>query len=332
MLEAPYDVDTFRFNPNNSDMLVAGCASGQILLYDLSLAKQSAAKREKASANGAAADAGSKDETHKGIKHVMASTIENSHKRQVTDVKWLPADREIETKPKNAGHVLATPTTTDGVSQQLVSVAADGLILFWDLRVKKEDKNGGILWTPVWRVQLSSPDGTGELTGLYSCLRSKSNLPPPVVQAPKEGEEEEEEKEAPPPEDESWKSEFTIGTEDGQVVHATWVLPEGENASYLLSSTNAHYGPLVAVQRSPFFEDCILTVGDWSFSIFMSTAAQVCRPVGGGGCLCAMHTHHDACRLESVRVWARASACVCGWVGGCGWVCACMLQEHRRGQ
>ena len=72
--------------------------------------------------------------------------------------------------------VLSTPTTTDGVSQQLLSVAADGLILFWDVRVKKEDKTGSWLstayvsirqhtcvkkedktgswlWTPVWRIQ-----------------------------------------------------------------------------------------------------------------------------------------------------------------------------------
>lgn len=30
VLEAPYDMHTFRFNPHNSDLLAAGCASGQV--------------------------------------------------------------------------------------------------------------------------------------------------------------------------------------------------------------------------------------------------------------------------------------------------------------
>ena len=68
--------------------------------------------------------------------------------------------------------VLSTPTTTDGVSQQLLSVAADGLILFWDVRVKKEDKTGSWLWTPVWRIQLSMPDGSGDVSILLSLLCS----------------------------------------------------------------------------------------------------------------------------------------------------------------
>ena len=32
VLEAPYDMHTFRFNPHNSDLLAAGCASGQVPL------------------------------------------------------------------------------------------------------------------------------------------------------------------------------------------------------------------------------------------------------------------------------------------------------------
>jgi len=89
-------------------------------------------------------------------------------------VQWLSAHGEIETKPKNAGHLLAHTTTADGVSQQLVSVAPDGLILFWDVRVKKEDKNG-LIWTPVWRIQLSNPDG-GDLSGLVLAQRTQPDV------------------------------------------------------------------------------------------------------------------------------------------------------------
>ena len=62
----------------------------QILIYELGTAKERAAKRENASAQGSA-DA-HKDDAHKTIKHVMASTVENSHKRQVSDLRWLPPD------------------------------------------------------------------------------------------------------------------------------------------------------------------------------------------------------------------------------------------------
>jgi hypothetical protein len=185
---------------------------------------------------------------------------------------------EIETKQKNAGHVLSTPTTTDGVSQQIISIAPDGLILFWDLRVKKEDKNGGILWTPVWRVQLASPDGSGELTGLMFTLSTKPEAPAPAVEAPKAQDEEDEKKDkskAAPEENLEWKTEFSLGTEDGQVAHGTWVMPEGENASFITACAKAHYSPVVGVQRSPFFRECLLTVGDWTFSLFLGASQQV---------------------------------------------------------
>ncbi len=103
-----------------------------------------------------------------------SSFTETSHERQVSDVQWLSANGEIETKPKNAGHVLAHPTTTNGVSQQFISVAPDGLILFWDVRIKKEDKNG-LIWTPVWRIQLSNPDG-GDLSGLVLAQRTQPDV------------------------------------------------------------------------------------------------------------------------------------------------------------
>jgi hypothetical protein len=317
VLESPYDIHTFRFNPKNSDTLVAGCASGQILVFDLGPAKERVAKRDKASGggNGAGDGGGGGKDEKMTIKHVLSSSIESSHKRAVADIKWLAADREIETRPKNAGHVLATPTTTDGVSQQLISVAADGLVLFWDLRVKKEDKSGGFLWTPVWRVHLSSPDVGGELCGLQCSLRRQSTLSPPAAKAPAEGEGEgegeEEEDKAPAVEDNEWKSEFAVGTEDGQLVHGTWVLPEEEGALFVKSTVLAHYGPTVAVERSPFFEECVLTVGDWAFSIFMAAAQQ---PVVKS---CFAHTYLTCGRFSPTRpgviLTARADGCLDVW-------------------
>ncbi len=35
----------------------------------------------------------------------------------------------------------------------------------------------------------------------------------------------------------------------------------------------AHTGPVVSVERSPFFDDIILTAGDWQFQIWKEGAA-----------------------------------------------------------
>merc|ERR1719326_560090 len=107
-------------------------------------------------------------------------------------------------------------------------------------------------------------------------LRTKSNVPPPAaLEKPSDtqGEEEQGEdskEEEAAKEDTTWKSSFALGTEDGQLAYCTWVMPEGENASYIESAYKSHYAPLVAVHRSPFFEDCLLTVGDWTFSLFLA--------------------------------------------------------------
>jgi hypothetical protein len=57
-----------------------------------------------------------------------------------------------------------------------------------------------------------------------------------------------------------------------------------------LSTACCHCGPLVAVQRSPFLEDVLLTVGDWTFQVwregdaaplFVSPYAPECYTGGG---------------------------------------------------
>lgn len=246
VLEAPGDIFTFRFNPKDSDLLAAGCASGQVMWWKLGAAKDQAAKREKGASSGAGDDerVSPKDEV-KAIKPYLASTIEGSHKRPVSALSWLPAENEIQPR---TGRIVA-PTTHDGISQQLVTLAPDGMVLFWDLRQKKEDKNGALLWQYIYKINVSSVEGLGELSGCRLCLSPAT-----------EGEE---------------VTHFHLGTEDGELVNGSWLLPEAEeNPSHVISSHAAHYGPVVSVQRSPFFQDTILTVGDWTFNIYKAAAKE----------------------------------------------------------
>jgi hypothetical protein len=74
------------------------------------------------------------------------------------------------------------------------------MLLFWDITVTKPDKNGVLLWTPIFRVMMGCVEGSGDLGGCQLCLSPAE-----------EG-------------DEAYK--FTCGTEDGDLVYATWSLPE----------------------------------------------------------------------------------------------------------
>lgn len=240
VLEAPSDVTCFRFNAKNSDLLAAGCASGQVIYYHLGAAKRAAKGKDANDEedNGTAAA--------KETQHEMASTIEGSHRRAVSSLQWLPAEKEVHARTG----ALVAPTTTDGASQQIVSLAPDGMLLFWDLRITKEDKNGAVLWTPIYRIHMSSLEFSGDLSGTMLCLD-------PAV----EGED---------------ATKFHIGTESGELVEGTWVLPEekDETTTYLTKSNTSHFGAIVSVQRSPFFEDTIMTVGDWTFNLHRAGAAE----------------------------------------------------------
>jgi len=245
VLEAPSDVHSFRFNPKNSDILAAGLASGQVLQYNLGPAKDQAAKKEKGgvAANGSEESMGVKDEVNL-IKHELGSTIEGSHRRAISDLIWLPATKEVYPR---TGHLIQS-TMSDGIPQQFLTVSSDGMLLFWDLRAKKEDKSGVLVWTPIYRILMSSLESAGDLSGNRLSLRTAL-----------EGED---------------ATKFNIGTEDGEVVEGSWILPEEEGASYLRSSYTGHYGPVVSLQRSPFFDDTLLTVGDWTFCLFKSGAKE----------------------------------------------------------
>ena len=56
---------------------------------------------------------------------------------------------------------------------------------------------------------------------------------------------------------------------DGEVAVGEFEKPEDmEHPEYTKKNMNHHYGPVVAIQRSPFFDDTLLTVGDWTFKIW----------------------------------------------------------------
>ena len=245
VLKAPGDIHSFKFNPDNNDLLAAGCANGQVLYWDLKAAKSAMAKKDqKEKAGGGSGEdgvEGSKGED-KTIKAAMMSTIEGSHRRAVAALQWLPPKKEVAPR---TGNITPSPLKE---SKQIITLAADGMLLFWDLTVTKPDKNGALLWTPIYRIMMTSLEGAGDLGGCQLLLALEE-----------EGEE---------------AVKFVAATEDGELVHARWIQPEEEGATFVEKSTVAHYGPVVALERSPFFPDTLMTVGDWSFNVFRSASQE----------------------------------------------------------
>lgn len=65
------------------------------------------------------------------------------------------------------------------------------------------------------------------------------------------------------------KTDFFAGSFDGEIVHADWTRAEGvEHPDHTKSIRTAHAGGVVELARSPFFDDVIVSVGDWTFRIW----------------------------------------------------------------
>lgn len=275
MLQAPQDAYTFRFNPTQPNIIAAGSFSGQIILWDISEAeKQLERKKYKATASSRALKTEHLDDDDGNkkippIKHQAISYIDHSHRRPVSDLAWLPPGIEVN----NRGHIVETE---DPVTHQFVTVAGDGQVLFWDLRYKdpvyrsasrgKSDKLSNksgsteIPFTPVHRVVLNKIDGVGELgirCAVIEGTRPDTGNPSGLTPS----------------------SLFYCTTEDGKMVFADWkptavssnsadTATKSEGLEYVQWTAEDHYRPCVSLQRSPFFRDVLLSVGDSCFNLW----------------------------------------------------------------
>eukprot|EP00199_Chlamydomonas_sp_CCMP681_P000882 CAMPEP_0119110888 /NCGR_PEP_ID=MMETSP1180-20130426/32687_1 /TAXON_ID=3052 ORGANISM="Chlamydomonas cf sp, Strain CCMP681" /NCGR_SAMPLE_ID=MMETSP1180 /ASSEMBLY_ACC=CAM_ASM_000741 /LENGTH=447 /DNA_ID=CAMNT_0007097533 /DNA_START=21 /DNA_END=1364 /DNA_ORIENTATION=- len=177
------------------------------------------------------------------IKCRYTAAVEFSHHTVVTDLQWLPG-LEINGRGK-------VSRAADGARECnfFATTAGDGKVYFWDMRMDRLIKKGrkvddalDIVWKPTHAVHAISLIGM-DLGGTKMCFRP-ADLEHGL---------------------------FFLGSADGELVHADYVRPEGpdgDNPDYVKSITQAHVGPILSIQRSPFFDDIILTVGDWSFQVW----------------------------------------------------------------
>ncbi|KAI8930261.1 WD40-repeat-containing domain protein [Entophlyctis helioformis] len=270
ILEAPEDVHAFRFNPVDPNIVVGGCANGQIVLWDISeyQDKLKSARKTDGEGVGAGSDE-SKDRQVETpvLKYSVVSSIEASHRAAIMDIHWLPQNFELASNGEPLEH-------GDNGHKQLLTASLDGTIAFWDLRFKKDWRSLDLAWRPFLRVPLSALDNTYDYS--LTKVSVRASLLEKTKNADTEGSQRDapssagKEKEKAPPAQKPWTSKFYCATEEGDLIYSDWIAEKTteEKASRVETAFSMHYGPMSDLQRSPFFPDILLSVGGWSFHIW----------------------------------------------------------------
>jgi hypothetical protein len=269
-LESPQEVLSFQFNPSFPNLLLAGVASGQVVLWDLtdkpSLSSGSGDSSAADADFGAEAAAGAGGNQTVYLQPCGTSAVDFSHRRGVTDINWLPPRHTVTPAAKLKCDESVGASWS---AWQCATMACDGYVCFWDLRsarkatyadatrasekerrrdpVDKEAteaveaglKKDEYLWVPICRIALTRLDGSGELSG---CLFEICG-----VQA---------------------GARLYAGTEEGEFAAIDLshiplggaAAPSNEDVGVKLVLP-AHVAQCTALARSPFFKDIYLTVG-----------------------------------------------------------------------
>nr|WAW84845.1 axonemal dynein intermediate chain 3 [Halisarca dujardinii] len=289
-LEAPDDILCFHFNPYKPNFIVGGCSNGQVVMWDIAehedrFQYSKPMKHSDTKGNIAAQALFSTDpklDHAPFVHHCVLSNIESGHHKPINDIQWLAPQIEIDTK---TGDTISKNITEEQPEcQQLVTASVDGMVLFWDLRppppkpgAKPADPNLlphlqlNLTWKPFLKVHLPRTDFPGEFAALQIALREHHNLPlyrepgPDITRRGK--------KKANNADESSPSDTFFVGTEDGEVVYATWALVKDSESGKMIAQRplyhfNWHSGPVTCMERSPFFKDIVLSVGGWSFALW----------------------------------------------------------------
>ncbi len=282
VLKCNQEILCFRSNPTNPSLMIGGCITGQVVLWDIS--SMLAAQQKKGRNNQ---DDDGEDSANVHISPFLTSSIDYSHKKPVSDLFWLPANTQINHRGQ-----LVNEEHLDGQQYQFVTISGDGTVMVWDTRYEKiavdELKHIGrskhvpvekssksdepkYLWGPIFKAPLKRTEGLGELSlNKVSC----SGLLPAKLIASKDSQL------AGDP-----RSHLILGTEEGDVMFVDLcVAPSGGNAAHHEEEEEGkevpsnrefvrwmlpdHSRPSVAIQQSPFFADIVLTVSDWAFHIW----------------------------------------------------------------
>ncbi|XP_051021822.1 dynein axonemal intermediate chain 3 [Acomys russatus] len=340
MLESPDDIFCFEFCPSDPNIIAGGCINGQIVLWDITAhadrienIKAGGSRSKKATLKPMFLLEPDSNKEAMYIRHCAVSSIENGHRKVITDIHWLPDSFEIN----RMGSVFENRS---GINCQLVTCSADCTICFWDIRPqkppstaaapttgtgtgtgtptnntnshqpaaekKKEDTieipfdvpstflHLDLSWKPLTRIKLSKGEtnldhcptklslgedpllckiqGTSsmhvllkdkilnqikilksaEINPFHSLDTGLANILKPI---------------------DDFCTKFFVGTEEGEVIYTDWKMERDSETGRFMAKKpvnlyTVHDGAVHTVQRSPFYNDIILTIGGWNVAIW----------------------------------------------------------------
>ncbi|XP_051480959.1 dynein axonemal intermediate chain 3 isoform X2 [Apus apus] len=305
VLECPGDIYCFQFSPRDPNIIAGGCINGQIVLWDISQHEEKL-QSEKSVADGtkmSAVSTPSLTQVQQSstkpplVRYCAVSSIRYSHKKPVTDMHWLPSYSEDNQKD-------ATSENRAEICMQFVTCSPDCSILFWDVpatklpeqplneKVREEEafckplnlpdtsKQLDLYWKPLIKINLCESDTNTErgpmriivreLLYHYKISEKKQALRKLEVPG----------KDSPYTEIstsssknlkvlENFSTNFFLGTEDGEIIYSDWKTEiHSDSATQVCQKYTISTKTINTLQRSPFFEDIILSVGDQNFAIW----------------------------------------------------------------
>lgn len=182
------------------------------------------------------------------------SHVDKSHRNYVSDIKFVPGGVKVDRKNDNLGK-----------SHHFISCSADGQIMIWDTRTiewktMKETlaKGKRFSWDPLLSITLFRAEG-GEL-GLSRILFDATQKTPTFWGASDEGE---------------------LCFVDWSIRPAPGTETDARQIEYIqrMYESERNSRPVLALERSPFYEDLLLTVHDFHFAIWKITMNDRDEPI-----------------------------------------------------
>lgn len=252
VLESPFECSQIKYNPHRPHFIVGGLNTGQVVLWDTEK-REDRLEAERLN-HHVGEDSGNKDAKElPPLQPIDLSSIDGSHNRPVQQLAWLPQGMEFTAK----GDV--TYTASKEVNQ-FVTIATDGKLNIWDIRFRKAKHKGRhknqkpgqeieeFTWAPLLTVVLTDETGSGKF-GVRKFLlpvvspdaHTSSSEKPPIC--------------------------YFAG-DNGSLACINVAPAPGDDSRGVQWVRKDHFRPARCLERSPFFKDIILSIGDWDFNIW----------------------------------------------------------------
>jgi len=266
ILLSPWEVTAFKFWPWDRHFLIGGLSSGQLAIWKLSDYELGVSVGQKNARGATQADDDRKGHHQPEIRERMLSTIDDSHKRPVMALEWLPAKLEIAQRKGRTTE--ANPE--DGPVKFLVSTAGDGQMLIWDVKSAIDNlTESDVPFKPLHKVQLQRQDSGTEMG---CCQLLYAPAAPEQAEKPKEEGAKKQKKE------ERVHSCFWASTEEGELIFGDWAAKGEEDRKpeviKRMSTVSKTFRPMLSLEKSPIFGDILLGVTDWSFFLWREGVEQ----------------------------------------------------------